>query len=60
MHPAQMLGVTDRKGTLDIHTDADFIVLDDDLNVHATYIAGEQVWASTQINNYIQKVENIL
>lgn len=44
LNPAQLLGITDRKGTLDYTTDADFILLDDALNVHATYVAGEQVW----------------
>lgn len=44
LHPAQLLGITDRKGTLDYGADADFIVLDDDLTVKATYIGGEQVW----------------
>jgi N-acetylglucosamine-6-phosphate deacetylase len=41
-----MLGITDKKGTLDYGTDADFVILDPSLNVMATYIAGEQVWDS--------------
>lgn len=44
LHPAEMLDITDRKGTLDYGTDADFIILDEALNVQATYIAGEKVW----------------
>ncbi|XP_061080200.1 N-acetylglucosamine-6-phosphate deacetylase [Conger conger] len=44
LHPAQLLGLTHRKGTLDYGTDADFAMLDDDLNVRETYIAGQQVW----------------
>ena len=44
LHPAEMLDITDRKGTLDYDTDADFIILDEALNVQATYIAGEKVW----------------
>lgn len=44
LHPAQLLGITDRKGTLDYDTDADFILLNDALEVKATYIAGELVW----------------
>ncbi|KAK6475994.1 N-acetylglucosamine-6-phosphate deacetylase-like [Huso huso] len=44
LHPAQLLGVSDRKGTLHYGSDADFVFLDDSLNVRATYIAGEQVW----------------
>ncbi|MBN3322106.1 NAGA deacetylase, partial [Atractosteus spatula] len=44
LHPAQLLGISQRKGTLDYGTDADFVLLDDSLDVKATYIAGEQVW----------------
>ncbi|RUS69293.1 hypothetical protein EGW08_022942 [Elysia chlorotica] len=44
LHPAQMLGIADKKGTLDFHSDADFIMLDDELNVKATFIAGECVY----------------
>lgn len=43
LHPCQALGITDKKGTLDFETDADFVMLDDDLNVLCTYIAGENV-----------------
>ncbi|KAG8557727.1 hypothetical protein GDO81_016716 [Engystomops pustulosus] len=46
LHPAQLLGVQHRKGTLDFGADADFIQLDDSLNVKATYIAGEEVYSS--------------
>ena len=44
LHPAQLLGITNTKGTLDYGTDADFIFVNDDLQVLATYIAGHQVW----------------
>ncbi|XP_006001777.1 N-acetylglucosamine-6-phosphate deacetylase [Latimeria chalumnae] len=44
LHPAQLLGIQHRKGTLHYGTDADFVLLDGDLNVKSTYIAGEQVW----------------
>ncbi|XP_048351491.1 N-acetylglucosamine-6-phosphate deacetylase [Sphaerodactylus townsendi] len=44
LHPAQLLGIEDRKGTLDYDTDADFLLLDDSLHIRATYIAGQQVW----------------
>lgn len=44
LHPAQLLGITDRKGTLNYGSDADFLFVDDELNVRRTYIAGELVW----------------
>ncbi|XP_072530609.1 N-acetylglucosamine-6-phosphate deacetylase [Salminus brasiliensis] len=44
LHPAQLLGISHRKGTLDYDADADFIVLDDSLTVRETYIAGQLVW----------------
>ncbi|KAM4631854.1 N-acetylglucosamine-6-phosphate deacetylase [Discoglossus pictus] len=44
LHPAQVLGLQHRKGTLDFGADADFLILDDNLNVKATYIAGDVVW----------------
>ena len=51
LHPAEMLDITDRKGTLDYGTDADFIILDEALNVQATYIAGEKVWDREEADN---------
>ena len=51
LHPAEMLNITDRKGTLDYGTDADFIILDEALNVQATYIAGEKVWDREEADN---------
>ncbi|XP_070554252.1 N-acetylglucosamine-6-phosphate deacetylase-like [Ptychodera flava] len=44
LHPALMLEISDQKGTLDYDTDADFVLLDDDLQVHSTYIGGQLVW----------------
>ncbi|XP_061456209.1 N-acetylglucosamine-6-phosphate deacetylase [Rhineura floridana] len=44
LHPAQLLKIEDRKGTLEYDTDADFLLLDDSLHIRATYIAGQQVW----------------
>lgn len=41
LHPAQLLGITHRKGTLNVGADADLVVLDDDLNVRATFVRGE-------------------
>lgn len=43
--PAKILGIESEKGTLNVGSDADMIVLDDKLEVQATYIAGEKVWS---------------
>ncbi|XP_045848537.1 N-acetylglucosamine-6-phosphate deacetylase isoform X2 [Meles meles] len=48
LHPAQLLGLEKRKGTLDFGADADFVVLDDSLHVRATYISGELVWQAEE------------
>ncbi|XP_014375744.1 N-acetylglucosamine-6-phosphate deacetylase isoform X3 [Alligator sinensis] len=42
LHPAQLLGIEHKKGTLDYDSDADFLMLDDSLHVQATYIAAEE------------------
>ncbi|XP_049926133.1 N-acetylglucosamine-6-phosphate deacetylase [Epinephelus moara] len=44
LHPAQLLGVCHKKGNLDYGSDADLVLLDDALNVKATFISGEEVW----------------
>ncbi|TDH03362.1 hypothetical protein EPR50_G00162450 [Perca flavescens] len=44
LHPAKLLGVSHRKGTLDYGSDADLVLLDDALNVEATFISGQEVW----------------
>ncbi len=42
LKPATLLSIQHQKGTLRIGADADFILLDDDLVVHATYINGRE------------------
>ena len=44
LHPAQAVGIQDRKGTLDYGSDADFLLLGEDLQVWSTWIAGECVY----------------
>ncbi|XP_060882983.1 N-acetylglucosamine-6-phosphate deacetylase [Labrus mixtus] len=44
LHPAQLLGINNKKGNLDYGSDADLVLLDDGLIVKATYISGEEVW----------------
>ncbi|KAJ1954448.1 N-acetyl-glucosamine-6-phosphate deacetylase [Dipsacomyces acuminosporus] len=41
LHPAQMLGIESRKGTLAFGSDADIILLTDDLHVEHIYVRGE-------------------
>lgn len=44
LHPASVLHMETKKGTLNFGADADFIFLDENLNVLTTFIAGEQAW----------------
>lgn len=40
LNPATMLGIADRKGSLDIGKDADIIITDNEFNVNTTIIGG--------------------
>jgi len=44
LNPARMLGVADRKGSLQKGKDADFIILDEKLFVEQVYLAGQRVF----------------
>ncbi|OQR92274.1 n-acetylglucosamine-6-phosphate deacetylase [Achlya hypogyna] len=44
LHPATALGLAPTKGTLEFGADADFVLLNDDLEVLQTYIAGVLVY----------------
>lgn len=44
LHPAQVLGIEMKKGTLNVGSDADFVILDSDLNVLETFIRGMRVF----------------
>ncbi|XP_055526353.1 N-acetylglucosamine-6-phosphate deacetylase [Wyeomyia smithii] len=44
LHPARCLGIEKNKGTLNYGGDADFVMLDDSLNILSTWIAGECVF----------------
>ncbi|KRX59652.1 putative N-acetylglucosamine-6-phosphate deacetylase [Trichinella sp. T9] len=46
LHPSQFLGISDQMGSLVYNSIADFILLDDDLKIKATYIKGKKVWQS--------------
>lgn len=44
-HPAQVLGLLGHKGSLEqFGADADLVLLDKEMNVQATCIAGEVAW----------------
>ncbi|KAI8335481.1 hypothetical protein BC941DRAFT_430446 [Chlamydoabsidia padenii] len=43
LHPAQALGIADRKGTFVSGADADLVFLDDDLNLKRVFVRGEEV-----------------
>uniref|UniRef100_A0A4Y0BNS2 N-acetylglucosamine-6-phosphate deacetylase n=1 Tax=Anopheles funestus TaxID=62324 RepID=A0A4Y0BNS2_ANOFN len=49
LHPARCIGIEKRKGTLDYGADADFVLLDDHLNVQSTWIAGECVYQGKEV-----------
>ncbi|KAJ1097792.1 hypothetical protein NDU88_002909 [Pleurodeles waltl] len=49
LHPAQVLGIEKRKGTLNFGSDADLVLLDSALHLRATFIAGEQVWGPNML-----------
>ncbi|KAM8720660.1 hypothetical protein ACLKA7_006664 [Drosophila subpalustris] len=46
LHPAKCLGIERQKGTLDFDSDADFILLDDNLQLLSTWISGVCVHSS--------------
>ncbi|ORY07821.1 Metallo-dependent hydrolase [Basidiobolus meristosporus CBS 931.73] len=43
LRPAEALNITHKKGTFNAGADADFLFLDDDLNVKQVFVSGEQV-----------------
>ncbi|CAG8518539.1 14251_t:CDS:2, partial [Racocetra persica] len=43
LHPAELLGIQNIKGTLNVGADADLVFLNDDLRVMRCFIAGEEV-----------------
>jgi N-acetylglucosamine-6-phosphate deacetylase len=45
LNPARLLGIADRKGSLELGKDADIIIFDKDLNIHYTVIGGALVYS---------------
>ena len=48
-HPSQLLKCSDLYGTLDFGTVADFVIIDSDVNVMATFIGGDCVYKSDNL-----------
>lgn len=46
LHPALCLGISEQKGTLNFGSDADFILIDDEIHVKSSWIAGECVFSN--------------
>lgn len=44
LNPARLLGIDDRKGSIEIGKDADLVILDDDLRVQATVVGGRIIF----------------
>ena len=45
INPARVLGIADRKGSIELGKDADLIVVDKDLNVYMTICRGNVVYS---------------
>ena len=45
LHPASTINISDHKGRLNFGYDADLVVLDNDLHVVSTFLAGKKVWS---------------
>jgi len=46
LKPAQVLGIDNKKGSLEVGHDADFLVVDDELNIRACIISGQICWTT--------------
>lgn len=44
LNPARLLGIDDRKGSLEVGKDADLVIFDEELTVHYTILRGEVVY----------------
>lgn len=50
LNAARAIGISARKGSLEVGKDADLVLLDDDFNVRLTVVAGEIVYADGQLS----------
>jgi len=60
LHCAQALGIDTRKGTLEVGADADFVLLDDDLFVCSTYLAGDLVWSAATGSHVSRRMQRAI
>jgi len=44
LNPARLLGIGDRKGSIEVGKDADLVIFDKELNIHYTIIGGKVVY----------------
>ena len=44
--PARQIGIDERKGSLAVGKDADFLIVDDALAIRSTYVRGREVFCS--------------
>jgi N-acetylglucosamine-6-phosphate deacetylase len=49
INPAQVIGVADRKGSLEVGKDADLTIIDADVNVYLTMVKGQIVYRSSAL-----------
>ncbi len=60
LHPARCLGISQSKGTLETGADADFIILSPELDVMATFIAGQCVYVSGAASEAISNIDRTM
>jgi N-acetylglucosamine-6-phosphate deacetylase len=46
LNPALLIGIADRKGSLEPDKDADLVVIDDDVNVYLTMVKGQEIFVA--------------
>ena len=52
LNPAKLLGMDERKGSIEQGKDADIIIFDDKLAIHYTIIGGEPVYSRNESNHH--------
>lgn len=56
-HPAELLKCTDLYGTLDFGSAADFVLIDEGINVYATFIGGECAFNKFGSDSFVEVVQ---